>query len=253
MKLFSHVAKLTTVRTLLAVAAVKKWDLHQLDVNKAFLHGQLDEEVYMSLPPGFVKQGESKVCKLHKSIYGLKQASRQWFAKFSSALLEFGFIQSKVDYILFTRTLEGSFIALLVYVDDIIVASDNSAEVSKFIKLLNDRFKLKDLGQLKYFLGLEIARSELGISVCQRKYALKVLEDTGMLASKPVQFPMEPNVKFSEDSGQILDDPTAYRRLVGRLLYLTISRPNISFALQILSQFMGKPRVPHLTAATRVM
>ena len=147
----------------------------------------------------------------------------------------------------------GSFIALLVYVDDIIVASDNSAEVSKFIQLLNDRFKLKDLGQLKYFLGLEIARSELGISVSQRKYALEVLEDTGMLASKPVQFPMEPNMKFSKDSGQILDDPTAYRRLVGRLLYLTISRPDISFAVQVLSQFMNKPRVPHLTAATRVM
>jgi hypothetical protein len=100
--------------------------------------------------------------------------------------------------------LEGSFIALLVYVDDIVVASDNSAEVSKFIKLLNDRFQLKDLGQLKYFLGLEIAHSELGISVCQRKYALEVLEDSGLLASKPVHFPMEPNVKFSKDFGLLL-------------------------------------------------
>ena len=206
---FSPVAKLTTVRTLLAVAVVKQWHLHQLDVNNAFLHGQLDEEVYTSLPPGFASKGESKVCKLHKSIYGLKQASRQWFAKFSTTLLEFGFIQSKADYTLFTRTLDGSFIALLVYVDDIVVASDNSAEVSKFIQLLNDKFQLKDLGQLKYFLGLEIAHSELGISVCQRKYALEVLEDSGLLASKPVHIPMEPNVKFSKDFGQLLEDPTA--------------------------------------------
>ena len=250
---FSPVAKLTTVRTLLAVAAVKHWHLHQLDVNNAFLHGDLDEEVYMSLPPGFAKKGESKVCRLHKSLYGLKQSSRQWFAKFSSALLEFGFVQSKADYTLFTRSLADSFIAILVYVDDIVVASDNSAAVSTFIHLLNNKFQLKDLGQLKYFLGLEIARSELGISVCQRKYALDILETTGLLASKPAKVPMDPNVKFSKDSGQLLDDPTSYRRLVGRLLYLTISRPDISFAVQVLSQFMDKPRVPHLDAATQVL
>jgi hypothetical protein len=207
----------------------------------------------MSLPFRFNKQGDSKVCKLHKSIYGLKQASRQWFAKFYSALIEFGFIQSKADYTLFTRTLKGLFIALLVYVDDIVVAVDNSTKVSKFIQLLNDRFKLKDLGQLKYFLSLEIARNEFGISVCQRKYALEVLEDTGMLASKPVHFPMEHNVKFSKDSSQFLDDPTSYRRLVRRLLYLTISKPDISFVVQALSQFMDKPRVPYLAVATRVL
>ena len=207
----------------------------------------------MSLPPGFTTKGESKVCKLNKSIYGLKQASRQWFAKFSTALLEFGFIQSKADYTLFTRSSEGCFIALLVYVDDVLVASDSSTAISRFIQLLNDKFKLKDLGQLKYFLGLEIARSEHGISVCQRKYALEVLEDSGLLASKPVTFPMEPNVKFSKDQGAPLADPTVYRRLIGRLLYLTITRPDISFAVQVLSQFMADPRIPHFDAATRVL
>jgi len=220
---FSPVVKLTIVRTLLEVATVKKWHLHQLNVNNAFLYGDLDEEVNMSLPHGFNKKGESKVCRLHKSLYGLKQSSRQWFAKFSSALIEFGFMQPKVDYTLFTRSLEDSFIAILVYVDDIVVASDNSAAVSKFIHLLIDRFKLKDLGQLKYFLGLEIARRELGISVYQRKYALDIFETTGLLALKPAKFPMDPNVKFSKDSGQLLVDPIPYRRLVGRLLYLTIS------------------------------
>jgi hypothetical protein len=156
-------------------------------------------------------------------------------------LLEFGFIQSKADYTLFTRSLADSFIAILVYIDDIVVASDNLAAVSTFIHMLNNKFQLKDLGQLKYFLGLEIARSELGISVCQRKYALDILETTSLLASKTTKVPMDPNVKFSKDSGQLLDDPTSYRRLVGRLLYLTISRPDISFAIQVLSQFMDKP------------
>jgi hypothetical protein len=138
-------------------------------------------------------------------------------------------------------------------VDDIVIASDNPVDVSKFIQLLNDRFKLKDLEQLKYFLGLEVAQSELGISVCQRKYALEVLEDTSLLASKPAKFLMEPSVKFSKDFGILLDDLSSYRRLIGRMLYLTITRLDISFAVQVLSQFMDKPRDTHLAAASRVL
>jgi hypothetical protein len=203
----------------------------------------------MTIPPGFSSKGESQVCKLNKSLYGLKQASRQWFAKFSSALLEFQFIQSKADYTLFTWTQGSSFIALLVYVDDIVIASNDSVAVSQLIV----KFKLKDLGPLKYFLGLEIARNKDGISLSQRKYALEILEDTGLLASKPAKFPMEPNVKFTKTSGSLLEDPTSYRRLVGRLLYLTITRPDISFAVQVLSQFMDQPRTSHLEAANRVL
>jgi hypothetical protein len=250
---FSPVAKMTTVRCLLALAAAKNWIIHQLDVNNAFLHGDLHEEVYMKMPPGFGTKGESKVCRLTKSLYGLKQASRQWFSKFSSTLIDLGFIQSKADYSLFTRLQGSSFLALLVYVNDVAITSNDSHAVSSFISLLNERFKLKDLGPLRFFLGLEIARSSSGISVCQRKYALEILADSGLLASKPVQFPMEQNLKLSRDVGDLLSDPTSYRRLVGRLLYLTITRPDLAYYVQTLSQFMDKPRQPHLDVAHRVL
>jgi hypothetical protein len=250
---FSPVAKLTTVRVLLALASIHGWHLHQLDVNNAFLHGSLDEEIYMKLPPGLVVKGASPVCKLQKSLYGLKQASRQWFSKFSSTLLSHGFTQSKSDYSLFTRVQGSIFIALLVYVDDIVIASNNASAISVLTNFLNSAFKLKDLGPLRFFLGLEIARSSKGISVSQRKYTLEILEDTGTLAAKPASVPMEPNTKLSREEGDLLTDPTSYRRLVGRLVYLTITRPDISYSVQLLSQFMDSPRKPHMDAATKVL
>ena len=174
---FSPVAKLVTVKSFVAIVAAKGWSLTQLDVNNAFLHGDLDEEVFMTLPPGY--KGNSQlhklVCKLIKSLYGLKQASRQWFSKFSSALLQHGFIQSKCDYSLFTKTTGSTFIALLVYVDDILLASNDPVSVTKLTAFLDDKFKLKDLGHAKYFLGLELARSAKGISLFQRKYTLDIL------------------------------------------------------------------------------
>lgn len=173
---FSPVAKLVTVKVLLALAAAQGWFLLQLDVNNAFLHGDLSEEVYMTLPPGYCREGEilppHAVCKLHKSIYGLKQASRQWFAKFSTALLDIGFLQSHADNSLFLRTRGGAFVALLVYVDDIVIATNCEKEAHELKTYLDSRFRLKDLGELKYFLGIEVARSQHGISICQRNYSL---------------------------------------------------------------------------------
>jgi hypothetical protein len=133
------------------------------------------------------------------------------------------------DYSLFTHLKGSSFIALLVYVDDVAIDSNDPQAVSSFITLLNDKFKLKDLGPLKYFLGLEIARSTNEIFVCQREYTLKILEDSGLLASKLVKFPMEQNLKLSKDEGDLLSDSTSYKRLVGRPLYLTITIPEFSF------------------------
>jgi hypothetical protein len=250
---FSPVAKLTTVRVLLALAAVKGWHLHQLDVNNAFLHGSIDEEIYIKLPLGFEVTNKNKVCRLQKSLYGLKQASRRWFSKFSSTLVGLRFVQSKSDYSLFTRVHKSAFVALLVYVDDILIVSNDRIAISDLTVLLNSTFKLKDLGSLKFFLGLEVARSSKGISISQKKYALEIFDDYGVLAAKPSLVPMESNQKLSRDSGDLIPDPTVYRRMIGKLVYLTITRPDISFSVQLLSQFMNSPRKPHLDAAYKVL
>lgn len=137
--------------------------------------------------------------------------------------------------------------------DDIIVAGNDDNDVLSLKSTLNKRFKMKDLGPLKFFLGLEVARSSAGISLCQRKYALELLEETGQLACKAMTVPMEPNIRLSQSDGELLTDPTSYRRLIGKLLYLTITRPNISYSVNRLSQFMSAPRSTHMKAAQRIL
>ena len=256
--IYSPVAKLVTVKMLLAIAAAKSWDLVQLDVNNAFLNGTLHEEVYMDIPPGVNIQGEQPstnkmVCKLNKSIYGLKQASRQWFEKFSKFMLQMGFIQSKSDYSLFHKGHNENYVALLVYVDDIIITGASKSEIAKIKLQLSNAFKLKDLGNLGYFLGLEVAKSKNGIFLSQRNYALQLIEDAGLMGSKPANTPMDARQVLNDFTGELLEDPTQYRRLVGRLLYLNITRPDLAFAVQQLSQFMSSPRTPHMIAAKHLL
>lgn len=145
------------------------------------------------------------------------------------------------------------FIAILVYVDDILLVGNDDTAIDEFKKTLQAAFKLRDLGPAKYFLGFKIARSNLGISINQRKYTLELLEDAGLLGCKPVTVPMEPNLKMSATDGDLLPDPSVYRRIVGRLLYLTHTRPDINYAVHKLSQYMSAPRTVHLKAANKIL
>ncbi|CAM8902581.1 unnamed protein product [Rhodiola kirilowii] len=252
---FAPVVKMTTVRTVIALASSKNWPLFQLDVDNAFLHGALDEEVYMSFPPGFFKQEKhmGMVCKLNKSLHGLKQAPRQWFSRFSDALLTYGFQQSSQDHSLFTYNHNGDFLILLVYVDDVVITGTSTALIDSVKAFIHSEFKIKDLGHLKYFLGIEVARSSSGIFINQRKYILDLLSEVGLLACKPSTTPMDTKQKLALSTAEKLTDPTEYRRIVGKLVYLHVTRPDIAFPIHVLSQFLANPTTEHLQAATRVL
>ena len=251
---FSPVAKLNTIRVLLSVAVNKDWPLYQLDVKNAFLNGDLVEEVYMSPPPGFEAQFGQHVCKLQKSIYGLKQSPRAWFDRFTTFVKSQGYRQGHSDHTLFTKVSKtGKIAVLIVYVDDIVLTGDDQAEISQLKQRMGDEFEIKDLGNLKYFLGMEVARSKEGISVSQRKYILDLLTETGMLGCRPTDTPIEFNCKLGNSDDQVPVDKEQYQRLVGKLIYLSHTRPDISFAVSVVSQFMQTPNEEHMKAVNRIL
>lgn len=218
------VAKMTTVRSFLQLAASINWEVHQMDVHNALLHGNLKEEVYMRLPPGFRGTDKDQVCRLRKSLYGLKQAPRYWFAKLTSALLDYGFEQSRADYSLFTLDNGTTRLHVLVYGDDLIISWSTTSVINTFKSYLRQCFHMKDLRISKYFIGIELARSPTGIYMCQRKYVPDILKETGLLAAKPVDFSLEQNHKLAIDKSELLDDAAPYKRLVRKLIYLCNTR-----------------------------
>ncbi|KAL3502083.1 hypothetical protein ACH5RR_036532 [Cinchona calisaya] len=250
---FAPVAKMTTVRTIVALAASQSWSLHQMDVKNAFLHGDLKEEVYIKLPHGMPTSSPNTVCKLKRSLYGLKQAPRVWFEKFRSTLLGFSFTQSQYDSSLFLQRTSKGLVILLVYVDDIVITGSDKDGISQIQNLLHSSFHMKDLGQLTYFLGLEVHHRPQGIFLNQQKYIQDLVDVAGLTNTTSVETPMEINVKYRRDEGELLEDPTFYRKLVGSLIYLTITRPDISYAVHIVSKFMQAPRHLHLSAVRRII
>ena len=254
---FASVAKLNTIRVLVAIAATYRWELYQYDVKNAFLHGELEEEVYMSPPPGYVlSNNPSDVCHLKKSLYGLKQSPRAWFGKFSKTMLLAGYFQSEGDHTLFIKhSNDGKVALLIVYVDDIIITGSDKGEIQNLEKYLATSFDIKALGMLTYFLGIEVAHSKSGIALSQHKYILDLLKETGKEDCRPAATPTDVNVKQKTEQHE-KDAPinkTSFQRLIGRLLYLNHTRLDIAFAVNSLSQFINDPRESHQTAADRIL
>ena len=175
------------------------------------------------------------VCRLNKSLYGLKQASRSWFQKFYATIQQDGFHQSRVDYSLFTKIFSISFTAMLIYVDEMIIIGNDENVIAALKESLHSKFLIKDLSQLRYFLGIEVACSIDGILISQRKYTLDISDEAGLLRAKPLSTPMEENNKLLPTIGDLLKNPSTYRRLVGQLIYLTITRSELSYLVHILS------------------
>lgn len=187
---FYPVVKPTTIRLVLSMAVNRDWSIRQLDVKNAFLHGVLNEVVYMKQPPGFHdKNYPDHVCHIHKSIYVLRQASRTWFDGFSTTLFELGFVRSRSDTSMFIHPSSGAQTVLLLYVDDIIITCSNNDFISSIIARLHSRFEVKDLGELNYFLGIEVRRDFRGLQLSQTKYALALLKRANFLRAKPCASP----------------------------------------------------------------
>nr|KYP67039.1 Retrovirus-related Pol polyprotein from transposon TNT 1-94 [Cajanus cajan] len=251
---FSPVIKPITIRIILTLALTNNWNLFQLDVNNAFLNGTLEETIYMVQPPGFEAGDKSLVCKLNKALYGLKQAPRQWFNKLKLTLTRFGFQASKCDPSLFQYQHQTHTIFILVYVDDIIITGSSSLLIQQITNQLDSIFSLKQLGSLDYFLGIEVKHlPDKSLVLTQSKYIRDLLFKTNLAEAHGAPSPMFSNCKLSRSGNDFFHDPTFFRSVVGALQYATLTRPEISFAVNKVCQFMATPLDSHWVAVKRIL
>jgi len=251
---FAPVARMDTIRLLLAVAAHKNWKVFQMDVKSAFLNGDLQEEIYVEQPAGFVVQGEEdKVYMLKKALYGLKQAPRAWYGRIDDYLTGFGFQKSLSESTLYVKKIDDDVLIVSLYVDDLLVTGSNLQQIERFKQDMMQAFEMSDLGLMSFFLGMEIKQSRGVIFIGQEKYAKEILKKFQMENCKPTATPMNQKDKFSKEDGTARVNEEKYRSLIGCLLYLTATRPDILYATNLLSRFMHCPSELHMRAAKRIL
>ncbi|PKU78290.1 Retrovirus-related Pol polyprotein from transposon TNT 1-94 [Dendrobium catenatum] len=251
---FSPVAKFATIRVFLTVAINRGWPIIQLDVSNAFLHGTLKEVIHMKQPAGFVdSQYPNHVCLLKKSIYGLKQSPREWFATLSSYMSTYGFKTSSADPSLFLLHKGSTQLYMIIYVDDIILTGNSQTELYKLVAALQSEFSMRNLGHLHQFLGLQVCRTASGLHLNQSQYAKDILQRAAMSHCKPVATQLPSPLPTPDMTDALYDKPEFYRKLVGSLQYLTITHPDLLFAVNYLSQHMHQPYNTNFLILKRVL
>ncbi|KAJ6992892.1 Retrovirus-related Pol polyprotein from transposon TNT 1-94 [Populus alba x Populus x berolinensis] len=253
-EVFSPVARWDTIRMILSLAALRSWEVFQLDVKSAFLHGELKEVVHIEQPEGYIRKGEEqKAYRLRKALYGLKQAPRAWYSRIEDYFNGEGFEKCSYEHTLFIKKEGGSFLVVSLYVDDLIFTGNDIKLCREFKASMQSVFDMTDLGRMKYFLGVEVHQTDAGIFLCQEKYAGELLTRFGMGSCNAVNNPMVPGTKLSsQEKGEEVNS-TEYKQLIGSLMYITTTRPDIMYAVSFLSRFMAAPKEGHLLAAKRIL
>jgi hypothetical protein len=253
-EVFAPVARMESVRLLLALAAGNGWEVHHLDIKSAFLNNDLAKTVFVKQAPGFIVPGaEHKVLRLRKALYGLRQVPRAWNAKLDATLRSLGFTRCETEHAIYARR-RGKFELIVgVYVDDLIVTETREVDIAGFKREMAKRFRMSDLGPLSYYLGIEVKQGSSGMRLGQRAYAEKLVERAGMAGCMPCATPMEECLKLSRNSTAKKVNAKLYRSIVGGLRYLTHTQPDITFAVGYVSRFMEDPREDHWTAVKRLL
>ncbi|GJX23554.1 retrovirus-related pol polyprotein from transposon TNT 1-94 [Tanacetum coccineum] len=250
---YAPVARLESIRILLAYACALDFKLFQMDVKSAFLNGFINEEVYVAQPLGFIDFAKpDHVYRLKKALYGLKQAPKAWYDRLKAFLIKHDYTMGMVDNTLFTKKKDSNLIIVQIYVDDIIFGSTCQELCDDFAKIMHDEFEMSMMGELKNFLGLQIKQLEDGIFFNQSKYIKEMLKKFGLEDSKPMKTPMSTETKLMKDEEGESVDNTKYKGMIGSLLYLTASRPNIMFSVCLCARFQEDPKTYHLEAVKHI-
>jgi hypothetical protein len=251
---YAPVARLESIRILLAYATYHGFKLYQMDMKSAFLNDPIKEEVFVEQPPSFEdSEYPSHVYKLSKALYGLKQAPRAWYKCPRDFLITNGFKVGKVDPTLFTKIIAKDLFICQIYVDDIIFGSTNKSSCEEFSRIMIEKFEMSMMGELKYFLGFQIKQHQEGTFFCQTKYIQDILRKFGMKNVKPIKTPMGTNGHLDLDTGGISIDQKVYRSMIEYLLYLCASRLDIMLSVCMCARFQANPNEVHLRVMNRII